>query len=145
VRKNSLGALLVCLWSLGTALPLFAEDQQKTVSAPIGALTSEGSYYVTWTSIPDPVPLNEMFEMHFKVARADDHQVPVPAAMITLSAWMPVHNHGTSLQPVVESIGDGTAIAKGVLLHMPGAWELRVGIAVSGQMERATFEIQLEP
>jgi hypothetical protein len=49
------------------------------------------------------------------------------------------------LQPHVESHGDGTATASGFLLHMQGEWELRVGVAADGQMERATFTIQLEP
>ena len=66
-------------------------------------------------------------------------------AVVTANAWMPEHNHGTALQPRVESHGDGTATGEGFLLHMQGRWELRVGVAVDGQMERATFGFLIEP
>ncbi|MDZ4814083.1 MAG: hypothetical protein SGI99_15960 [Pseudomonadota bacterium] len=124
---------------------VFAEVSEKQVGAAQAALTSEGTFYVTWTSDPDPIPLNEMFEIHFKVFRADDHETLVSNAMVTASAWMPLHKHSTTLQPQVESHGDGTATARGFLLHMQGAWELRVGVASDGQMERANFAIDLEP
>ncbi len=123
----------------------FAEVADKQVGAAQAALTSEGTFYVTWTSDPAPIPLNEMFEIHFKVFRADDHQVLVSDAMVTASAWMPLHKHSTTLQPQVQSHGDGTATARGFLLHMQGAWELRVGVASGGQMERADFAIDLDP
>lgn len=112
---------------------------------PPGAVTSGGSFYVTWTSDPDPVPLNELFRIRFRVHRADDRGTLVPRAFVTASAWMPEHNHGTTLQPRIESHGDGTATGEGFLFHMQGRWELRVGVALDGQMERATFELLIEP
>jgi hypothetical protein len=115
------------------------------VSVSNGALTSESNYYVTWVAEPDPIPLNEMFALRFRVARAADHGTLVTGAVVIASAWMPLHNHGMSLQPQIESHGDGTATGRGFLLHMPGLWELRVAVMVDGQMERATFRIDLEP
>ncbi len=142
--------LLILMASAGLAsLPVLAaapeNDQETAESAPHGALSTGGSYYVTFTTEPDPVPLNELFEVHIQVARADDHQALVAGAKVSAGAFMPLHNHGTTLQPQVESHGDGKATAKGFLLHMEGQWELRIGVAVGGQMERVTFEIQLEP
>jgi hypothetical protein len=131
------------LWCLAVTICIGVDAAE--VSAPDGALTSESNYYVTWVAEPDPVPLNEMFALKFRVAPAADHGALVPGAVVTASAWMPLHNHGTSLQPQVESHGDGTATGHGFLLHMPGVWELRVAVMVNGQMERATFRIDLEP
>lgn len=140
----SLTLKILLVW-LCVASNAFAEVSDKQVGAAQAALTSEGTFYVTWSTDPDPIALNEMFEIHFKVFRADDHQTPVANAMVTASAWMPLHKHSTTLQPQVESHGDGTATARGFLLHMQGAWELRVGVASDGQMERANFAIDLEP
>ncbi len=127
------------------AMTICIDAYATEVSAPNGVLTSESNYYVTWIAAPDPIPLNEMFALRFRVAPAADHDALVPGAVVAASAWMPLHNHGTSLQPQIESHGDGTATGRGFLLHMPGLWELRVAVMVNGQMERATFRIDLEP
>ncbi len=110
-----------------------------------GGLTSAGSFYVEWWPEPETIPFNEMFAIHFRVLEPDDRETAIADAVVTANAWMPEHNHGTALRPRVESFGDGTATARGLLLHMEGRWQLRVGVAVGGQMERTTFDIQLEP
>lgn len=110
-----------------------------------GMPTSGGSFYVTYEPDPDPIPLNEMFSLKIRVTRADDHGKLVEGAAITAEAFMPEHQHGTTLQPKIDSLGDGTAVGRGFLLHMEGLWHLRIGVAVAGQMERVTFEIRLEP
>ncbi len=131
---NHLALLLLVLASAGQL------QQQHP-----GALTSAGSFYVEWWAEPAPVPLNEVFEIHFRVSLPEDHATAVEGAVVTASAWMPEHNHGTTLEPEVESHGDGTATGRGFLLHMEGRWELRVGVAAQGQMERAVFALELGP
>lgn len=147
--RHRLLSLLIAAASLGATAPGGAAAPGVPVSpeggAPRGALTSGGSFYVTYLPDPDPIPLNEMFEIRFEVTRADDRGQRVAGAVVTADAVMPLHKHGMNLQPRVESRGDGTATGRGFLLHMEGQWELRVGVAVAGQMERATFEILLEP
>lgn len=136
---------VVCMIWLSGATAGRAADENAPAGAPAGAVTSGGTFYVTWITDPDLIPLNEMFRIRFEVHRADDRGSLVPRAFVTASAWMPEHNHGTTLQPRVESHGDGTATGEGFLLHMQGRWELRVGVALDGQMERATFELLIEP
>jgi hypothetical protein len=116
---------------------------EKAQPVRTGAATSGGSFYVEWWTEPAPVPLNEMFEIHFRVLEPGDHQTLVDGAVVTADAWMPEHNHGTPLQPRIESPGDGTATGRGFLLQMEGHWELRVGVAAGGRMERAIFPIDL--
>ena len=144
MRHRAIVAVVACVLWCGAATGR-AADAEAPAGAPAGAVTSGGSFYVTWTADPDPIPLNELFRIRFAVHRADDRGTPVPHAFVTASAWMPEHNHGTTLQPRVESHGDGTATGEGFLLHMQGRWELRVGVALDGQMERATFELLIEP
>jgi len=124
--------------------PVYAVSSESD-SLRRGGLTSSGSFYIEWWLEREPVLLNEMFTMHFLVLDPEDRKTPVDNAVVTVNAWMPEHKHGTTLQPRIESYGDGSATAFGLLLHMEGKWELRVAVAVGGQMERATFIIYLEP
>lgn len=110
-----------------------------------GEVTSGGSFYVEWWPEPVPVPLNEMFEIRLRVFEATDRSELVGGAALTAEAWMPDHNHGSPLDPRIEAHGDGTFTGRGFLLQMEGRWELRIGVAAEGRMERAVFEIDLEP
>jgi len=145
LNRCAIAAVVACVAWLTAADTARASDVEDPVSAPAGALTSGGTFYVTWASDPDPIPLNELFKIRFRVHRADDRRSLVPRAVVTATAWMPEHNHGSTLQPRIESHADGTATGEGFLLHMQGRWELRVGVALDGQMERATFELLIEP
>lgn len=128
---------------LGAAAPAAAGPGE---SAPVrGALSSGGSFWVSYAPDPDPIPLNQLFTLRFRITRADDHAALVPGAVITVDPYMPLHKHGATLRPKIESPGDGTAVGRGFLLHMEGEWELRVGVAVAGQMERVVFPVTLEP
>lgn len=124
-----------------------AEGAQPAEARPAvyGAATSGGSFYVEWSPEPSPVPLNELFAVRFRVLDPADRETPVAGAAVTADAWMPEHGHGTTLTPRVDSHGDGTATGEGFLLHMEGRWELRVGVAVDGRMERAVFEVVVGP
>lgn len=139
-RRPLAAVVLAAVW-LGVIDPAAAGEVDRAA----GAVTSGGSFYLTWVPDPAPIPLNELFEIRFRVWRADDRSALVPRAVVTANAWMPEHKHGTTLQPQVDSHGDGTATGRGFLLHMEGRWELRVGVALDGQMERATFELDIEP
>lgn len=139
-------ALALCTLSAGSVLALDQEhDHLSVASAGGGAVSSGGSYYVEWRPEPAPVPLNELFVIHFRVLHAEDRGALVAGAVITASAWMPEHNHGTSLQAQVESKGDGLAVGSGFLLHMEGHWQLRVGVVADGTMERVNFDFELRP
>lgn len=135
------GLLVAC----GVRAETGADGEEINQEEPRGALTSGGSFYVEWAPDPDPIPLNEIFLIRFRVLDPTDREVPIHNAVITANAWMPDHKHGTTLEPRIEIHGDGTATAEGFLMHMEGYWQLGVGVAVSGRMERATFDIQLQP
>ncbi|MEM9555215.1 MAG: hypothetical protein AAGC60_13250 [Acidobacteriota bacterium] len=108
-------------------------------------VTSRGSWRVEVRPEPSPIPLNELFAIDVRVTAADDPNTLVERAVVTASGWMPDHKHGATLQPQITSRGDGTAHGVGFLFHMPGRWELRLGVAVDGAMERVALPIDLEP
>lgn len=143
----SAAARCLAVVALALAAAGAAAETERAAPPPAtrGAATSGGSFWVEWSPEPSPVPLNELFTVRFRVLDPADHSTLVTGAAVAADAWMPDHNHGTTLAPRIESHGDGTATGEGFLLHMEGRWELRVGVAVEGRMERAVFEILLEP
>lgn len=144
---SALGIALALVLASGGAVET-AGDEAALGSVPQerhGEVTSGGSFYVEWWPEPASVPLNEMFEIGVRVFEATDRSALVGGAALTAEAWMPDHNHGSPLEPRIEAHGDGTFTGRGFLLQMEGRWELRIGVAAQGRMERAVFEIDLEP
>jgi hypothetical protein len=109
-----------------------------------GAATSWGSFYVTYDPTPDPLPLNQLCSLVVRVFEAADHQRPIADATLGVSARMPEHNHGTNLEPKVSASGNGTFRVEGLLLHMPGRWEIYADVTRGAETERATFEVMLD-
>ena len=114
-------------------------------SAKPGKVSGEsnaGTYRVTWQSKPDPVPLNETFELDVEVA--DVAGGDVSALELAADAAMPDHGHGMNTQPRVTRLGPGHFRVEGMLMHMPGYWELYFDLARGPLRERAQFAIELQ-
>jgi hypothetical protein len=62
---------------------------------------------------------------------------------VDVSAFMPDHGHGMTTKPIVKRIQDGRFEASGLLLHMPGFWELYIDISRAGVTERAQFSLDI--
>jgi hypothetical protein len=58
---------------------------------------------------------------------------------------MPAHRHGGSLEPQIHYRDDGSIWGEGLLFHLEGLWQLRVGVMANGLMERVVFDIDMEP
>ena len=61
---------------------------------------------------------------------------------IVIDARMPAHGHGMNVEPAL-SIEDGVLVARGMLLHMIGHWELYVDLTRGPLTERAQFDFEL--
>lgn len=96
-----------------------------------GVQTIEGKgHVITWRA-PTPLPLAQFFALDFAVCARDGGRVEAPR----VDATMPQHGHGMNYRPAVEALGDGRFRANGMLLHMPGRWQL--SFTVGGEMLRA--------
>jgi hypothetical protein len=113
-------------------------------SAPLAADTSWGTFHVTVSPQPNPIPSNKMFALAIAVSPADNHGQAAADTTVAVDARMPAHNHGMNLRPRVTRDGDGRFRADGLLFHMPGTWELYVDVARATEMERATFVIHVD-
>jgi hypothetical protein len=85
-----------------------------------GVRTLEGQRYVVAWRGPAPLPLAEFFALDFAVCARDGRTVASPR----VDATMPAHGHGMNYRPSITALGDGRFRADGLLLHMPGQWQL---------------------
>ena len=142
--------LLIILLFLGVvvSMPAMAKDQEAqggdATQEVRRARTSGGTYLVEIRSA-EPIPLNEIFSLEFRVFDGAAPGELVKNVRITVSTWMPAHQHGGSLEPQISYRDDGSAWAEGLLFHMEGLWQLRIGVMANGLMERVVFDVDMEP
>jgi len=108
------------------------------------AVSSDGSYRVTYRALPNEVPVNAEFDVEFYITRADEHTKLLDPDLVVIDARMPGHGHGMLYEVSLERTPDGVHVARGMLFHMTGHWELYVDITVGAWTERAQFDIELE-
>lgn len=104
-----------------------------------------GTFGLRIESTPDPMPLNEPFDLTVEVrlgcGRASE---PAEDADLLVSGLMPEHRHGMNSEPRTRRAGPGRFQVAGALLHMPGLWELHFDITQKGVLERAQLALELE-
>jgi hypothetical protein len=108
---------------------------------PRDVRSNGGNYTVVFTPSPDPVPMNQLFDLMITIAPKSG---AAPPAKVEVDARMPAHGHGMNRVPKVTRVTEGTVKAEGMLFHMPGHWELYVDITHGGVTERAQFDIHLK-
>ena len=57
---------------------------------------------------------------------------------------MPEHRHSMNTDAVVTPLGNGRFGVAGLLLHMPGRWEMLFDVTDGGVTERAQLDFILE-
>ncbi|MBM4109895.1 MAG: hypothetical protein FJ254_00870 [Phycisphaerae bacterium] len=87
------------------------------------AVTNDGLLTVWWRVVGerDELPESDPFDIEVRV---DDASGGPADVALEMDAEMPHHGHGMNVRPVVERIGPGRFLVKGVLLHMSGRWEM---------------------
>jgi hypothetical protein len=53
--------------------------------------------------------------------------------LLRVDADMPAHRHGMNYRPTLSLQPDGSFVAQGLLLHMPGRWRIRFEIETDGR------------
>jgi hypothetical protein len=100
-----------------------------------------GGYTVTFEPTPDPIPMNEVFDLRFTVVPKSGS---TQGLTVQVDARMPAHGHGMNRVPKLTAQPDGSTRAEGMLFHMPGHWELYFDIAQGGKTERAQVDVELK-
>jgi hypothetical protein len=89
-------------------------------------------YVVAWRAEPAALRVSEFFAI--AVAACAKSRAALPA-QIRVDAVMPDHKHGMNYRPTVTRVSDGVFRAEGMLLHMPGVWEISFDVRGEGQSE----------
>jgi len=106
-------------------------------------ISNDSQYAITFSTLPEAVPLNESFALDIDIAPRSGGKMRADATL-EVDAIMPEHGHGMNVQPAIKSLGGGRFRAEGLLFHMPGKWELHFDITRDGITSRAQTEIVLE-
>lgn len=108
-------------------------------------LSNDGTYLITYTSQPQVLPLNEPFSIEVKLYRPETgERIDDSAIRIEADADMPAHRHGMVRVPRVTKSGPGEFRVDGMMMHMPGYWQLYVDVTRNGITERAQFDVDLD-
>ena len=85
----------------------------------------------------DRAPLNEIFSFEIEL-------VDGPAENVSVDADMPSHGHGMITEPVVTKIDATHYQVDGMMLHMPGYWEIYLEVTRDNESERFMLPLTLE-
>ena len=94
-----------------------------------------GKFVVSWTPVPDPIPLDALFGLDLTVSPSS------ATTEVTVNAGMPGHGHGMTTRPRTTRRDDGTYEARGLFFHMPGEWEITVKVRDGDTTETARFPV----
>jgi len=121
-----------------------AVEAERLSTYPLRGWSNAGGYFVALRPSEHPLPLNEPFELEVLVLDANDWTRAPGDIGVTVDADMPEHLHGMNTRPRVRRGGGGVWQVEGMLMHMPGYWEIYVDVTVAGVTERAQFAVTLE-
>lgn len=143
----------------GKFLGAFAEDwhpldwtapppQPKGANAkgPHDLCSAAGRYGVRFETRPEPIPLNEPFDLSVDVRAgcAADATAPAELDRLRVDAMMPEHRHGMNTEPRVVRVAPGRFEVRGLLFHMAGIWELHFDVTRDGILERTQYDVRVE-
>jgi hypothetical protein len=106
--------------------------------------SNAGTYWVSVLGPDGGFPLNEEFDVVVRVLDGPTRSRVVRDAQIRVDARMPAHGHGMKHDATLEPQPDGSWLARGMLLHMVGHWEIYVDLRRGPVTERAQLDVDLE-
>jgi hypothetical protein len=89
---------------------------------------------------PSPLRVAQHFSMQFLVCRGAESLVPDD---FKIDALMPTHGHGMNYKAKVTIQRDGRVETTGMLLHMPGAWQVVVNLSYDRLDRQVAIDYQL--
>ena len=119
----------------GASWLLYAVLPAAACPLPTSALR-QGDVQAVWKVDGAPIVVGRHFAIEVQVC-------PTNAVLVRVDATMPEHRHGMNYRPSVKRVGDGRWRAEGLMLHMPGGWELRLDVQSAGRTDALLDTISL--
>ena len=123
---------------------LFLSCKEATDSPDIRSTTTDkGGYFVSYTPIPDPIPLSQDFSLEITIQDLDEN-ILYENIDVEATADMPAHGHGMPQEP--EVLEDNLFIAEGFFFQMAGDWNILIYVSETlsdgtTNIEQATFDV----
>ena len=95
-----------------------------------------GTVNIEYTTTPAPIQANVSFDFELNIEGVDLDDVIVTA----IHPKTRVHMLD---EPIVQNVAKGKWIAENMLLHLPGEWEIAVGLYYNGRERHYTFPVSL--
>ena len=134
MRKVIGGVLLLAAL---VAVPAVAAAQ---CDAP-GAKVESDRIVVVYRTVPPKIAVGQHFALLFTVCGSGAPAVPIS---VEVDARMPAHGHGMNYRPGITPLGAGGFRAEGLMLHMPGHWDLEFVVREGGRAERVVHRLDLQ-
>ncbi|MDP6540073.1 MAG: hypothetical protein QF903_07625 [Planctomycetota bacterium] len=104
---------------------------------PVELASNDGTYFLAYTLEATTIPESEPFALEVGVFADEARKLPAAGIELAFDARMPQHGHGMRREPRVSELGEGRYRVEGILLHMPGYWELYFDVTRGPITERA--------
>ena len=130
--------ILVAILSMLTTNGCYNSGMKTLVAPPVARTlaSNDGQYTFYWVPRPDPIPLNRFFAIDVQVMNLSGEVITPEEASLTVDAGMPQHGHGMNHVPRIKSDKNGWT-AEGLLMHMPGDWQIYFDLDIDGVSHRA--------
>jgi hypothetical protein len=130
---RALGACALAASSIALAQPPSCEGDA-------GRRAQSARYTVPYRFDPQ-LAVGSHFALLFTVCRRG---APAAPESVSVYARKPAHGHGMNYQPSIAALGGGSYRADGLMLHMPGRWELVFVVREGGRVERIVHALELQ-
>ncbi|MHC5026674.1 MAG: hypothetical protein ACYTGR_07955 [Planctomycetota bacterium] len=100
---------------------------------------NDGGFSLAYCLSETPAPLNDPFDAEVWITRGTTDDL-----VLEIDARMPHHKHGMNVRPTITKRDDGSYLVEGLLLHMPGYWEMYFDVTRGGLTERAQTSMELD-
>ncbi len=123
------------LWLVLTTA-LVCKSAAACVPALEGARLESPRYVLAYQAAPE---VGKFFSLEIAVCAKSG----IAPESLKVDAHMPEHRHGMNYAPEVKPLGPGRWRAEGLMLHMPGKWELVFEIRAAGATDRLAHGLVL--
>jgi hypothetical protein len=142
--KNLGCALLLLVPLVPASRAAASASSNRSSRREVISVTNNGTYTIRWKPLANgAVPLNEPFDLDVCIEKSLSRQ-PADDVHLTVDAVMPAHHHGMTVDPEIIPKGSAHWLVRGLLLHMPGEWQLTFQLSKGGETEHAEAQLKVD-